>query len=217
VDWDETYTDVPLYFGEEPDPFLTELIVRLDRSRPVLDLGSGPGRNALYLAREGFVVHAVDPSGVATRALEETAVAERLLIDVWTGTFSDYTAPARIYGTILALGLIPVIDRVDADLLVARTRDWLAPGGIAVVTAFTTADPSYERFVEEGRVISKNSFALPDGEVRTFLEPDEAPTFFTDLEVLHHREGMGPEHRHGNNPPHRHAHVDLALQKRGQG
>jgi cyclopropane fatty-acyl-phospholipid synthase-like methyltransferase len=213
MDWNEKYTDIPDYFGDEPDPLLAGHLGQLDRGRPVLDLGSGPGRNALFLAREGFVVHAVDPSGVATHALEKIAEEERLLIDVWTGRFSDYPTIDGSYGTILALGLIPVLDRDGVDFLVTRMRAWLAPGGIAIVTAFTTADPSFARFSGDGTEIGKNSFAHPDGEIRTFLEPNEAPALFDGLASLHHSEGLGPEHRHGNGPLHRHGMVNLTLRR----
>jgi cyclopropane fatty-acyl-phospholipid synthase-like methyltransferase len=211
--WDEKYSDIPDYFGDEPDPMLVEFVERLDRGRPVLDLGCGPGRNALFLAREGFVVHAIDPSGVATRTLEEIAEQERLLVDVWTGSFSNYPTTDGSYGTILALGLIPVLDRNGVDLLVEKTRAWLAPGGIAVITTFTTSDPSFARFAGEGTAIGKNSFVHPDGEVRTFLEPGEAPRLFDGFEVLRHREGMGPEHRHGEGPLHRHGLVGITLRR----
>ena len=213
MDWNAKYLETPGYFGDEPEPVLVDLVEALDRGLPVLDLGSGPGRNTFFLAREGFVVHAVDPSGVATRALERVAEKERLLIDVWTGSFSDYPATDGSYGTILALGLIPELDREGVDLLVAKMRAWLAPAGIAIVTAFTTADPSFARFAAEGTELGKSSFVLPEGEVRTFLEPDEAPALFGDLEVLRHSEGMDPEHRHGNGPEHRHAMVNIALRR----
>ena len=129
------------------------------------------------------------------------------------GDFSNYPAADGSYGTILALGLIPVLDRKGVDLLVGSMRAWLAPGGIAIVTAFTTSDPSYARFASEGAEIGKNSFVHPDGEVRPFLEPGEAPLLFDGFEVLHHSEGMGPEHRHGDGPLHRHGLVDIILRR----
>jgi len=213
MDWNETYAETSDFFGSEPDPVVHEYRERLHRRSPVLDIGSGQGRNALYLAREGFVVHAIDPSSVALRDLESAASSHGLKIEVWTGVFEDYPALSGSYGTVLAMGLIPILGRDEVDALSTRIRDWTIAGGLVFVTAFTTADPSYSRFAQDSDRIGRHSFALPDGCIRTFLEPDEAPALFPGFEVLRHREGPGPGHRHGDGPVHRHALVELVLKR----
>ncbi|MDC0768282.1 class I SAM-dependent methyltransferase [Streptomyces sp. HD] len=69
--WDEFYTDrskpVP-FFADKPDENLVSYLDRgLVTGGRALDLGCGPGRNALYLAERGFEVDAVDlsPSAMA--------------------------------------------------------------------------------------------------------------------------------------------------------
>ncbi|MGJ5756082.1 methyltransferase family protein [Streptomyces puniciscabiei] len=75
--WDDFYTardkSVP-FFAAKPDENLVSYLERgLIRPGRVLDLGCGPGRNALYLAARGFDVDAVDLSPAAIAWAEERA------------------------------------------------------------------------------------------------------------------------------------------------
>jgi len=75
--WDGFYADrdraVP-FFVAKPDEHLVSYLDRgLIAPGRVLDLGCGPGRNALYLASLGFAVDAVDLSPAAIAWAEERA------------------------------------------------------------------------------------------------------------------------------------------------
>ncbi|TCI99711.1 class I SAM-dependent methyltransferase [Aeromicrobium sp. IC_218] len=78
--WDAFYADrergVP-FFREAPDESLVAWheAGRLPRGGRVLDLGSGPGRNAVWLAQQGYAVDAVDLSAEAVRWGGERASA----------------------------------------------------------------------------------------------------------------------------------------------
>ena len=63
-----------------PAPLLIEAVEMLPPGR-ALDLASGPGRNALYLASLGWSVVAVDSSAAAIRILRERAAAARLSVE----------------------------------------------------------------------------------------------------------------------------------------
>ncbi|MFD7922414.1 class I SAM-dependent methyltransferase [Streptomyces sp. NPDC059740] len=75
--WDAFYANrsrpVP-FFVDKPDENLVSSIDRgLITPGRALDLGSGPGRNALYLASKGFTVDAVDLSPAAIEWARERA------------------------------------------------------------------------------------------------------------------------------------------------
>lgn len=75
--WDDFYADrsrpVP-FFAAKPDESLVSYVNRgLITEGRALDLGCGPGRNALYLAAAGFDVDAVDLSPAAIAWAEERA------------------------------------------------------------------------------------------------------------------------------------------------
>lgn len=216
MDWNKTYSQNKDYFGSDPDSIITKFLTRLDRGGPVLDIGAGEGRNAIYLAREGFVVHALDPSRVAMQRLGKLAAEQGIEVTVSVAEFADHDVDAGSYSTILVMGTLPILTRDDIGLLAVKMKDWSMVGGLAFVTAFTTADPSYPRYSRDMKQIGRHSFALPEGGVRTFLEPDEAPTIFQGFDVLHHWEGLGQEHRHGRDEAHRHGWVELVLRRRGE-
>ena len=75
--WDGFYADrdkpVP-FFAAKPDENLVSYLDRgLLKPGRALDLGCGPGRNALYLAANGFTVDAVDLSATAVAWARERA------------------------------------------------------------------------------------------------------------------------------------------------
>lgn len=80
--WDNFYSDrerkIP-FFENHPDENLVEYI---EKKRLVagkaLELGCGPGRNAIYLARNGFHVDAVDQSEEGLGWAEERARGNRV-------------------------------------------------------------------------------------------------------------------------------------------
>ena len=77
--WEEHYAQAAA-IDFMPAPLLIEAAELLSPGR-ALDLASGPGRNALYLAGLGWSVVAVDSSTAAIRILRERAGASRLSVD----------------------------------------------------------------------------------------------------------------------------------------
>ena len=59
--WDRRYGALDYCYGTEPNAFVAECSVQLPPG-PVLCLGEGEGRNAVFLARRGHAVTAFDQS-----------------------------------------------------------------------------------------------------------------------------------------------------------
>ncbi len=211
--YDQAYRDVPDYFGDEPTEILTKYFHLMDKARPVLDIGAGQGRNSIFLARQGYTVDAIDPSPVGLETIDQIAAKEHLLIQTCPVGFEDFAADNAPYTGLLLFGVIQVLTRDKADILVGKIRTWLADGGLAFIAAFSTEDPSYEKSVAALRRVGANSFVTGDNEYRTYLEPNEILTLFSEFTVVRHQEGMGPIHRHGNSPSHQHAEIIAVLRK----
>ena len=62
--WDRRYEEKDLVWSAEPNQFLPPAVRGLEPGR-ALDLAAGEGRNAIWLAQQGWEVTAVDFSGVA--------------------------------------------------------------------------------------------------------------------------------------------------------
>lgn len=75
--WDERYATGDYEPGREHSPLVEEAAGFIGEGRALV-LACGAGRNALYLASEGFEVDAVDISAVAIEMAEAEAVARGL-------------------------------------------------------------------------------------------------------------------------------------------
>ncbi|MER5887622.1 class I SAM-dependent methyltransferase [Streptomyces sp. NPDC001941] len=144
--WDGFYAD-----REKPVPFFVpkpdeNLVGHLERGTltpgRALDLGCGPGRNALYLAARGFAVDAVDLSPTALAWAGERAREAGADIRFHQGNAFDpeFTALEGSYDLIYDSGCfhhLPPHRRVSYLALVERH---LAPGGHLALTAFAAGE-----------------------------------------------------------------------------
>ncbi len=211
--YDDAYARFDDYFGSEPDRILKDYSGRIDRSRPVLDIGVGQGRHAFFLARKGIRIDAIDPSEVSIRMVSAIARREKLSIRTYRCGFEEFFPETDLYSGILIFGLIQTLRRESIGILVEKVKLWTCEGSLIFVTGFTTADPSFARYRREGMTIGKNSFVGKEGDVNTYLEPGEILQLFHEFEAIHHWEGMGRRHRHGNGAPERHARFEAVLKR----
>ncbi|MFO0773972.1 MAG: dihydroneopterin aldolase [Nitrospiraceae bacterium] len=119
-----------------PARFLVEQLYRLPRGR-ALDVASGAGRNAMYLATNGFQVECIDRDEQALIALNSMAQARSLAATLSTRTVDLETDPAHIpdLGT-EQYEVIMVFFYLYRPLF-PRLIQALKPGGILVYETFT--------------------------------------------------------------------------------
>jgi len=215
MQYDETYGSVEHYFGAQPERLLKNHYRKVDKSGRVLDLGVGQGRHALFLARKGYSVDAIDPSRVAVEMVSEAAAREHLPIRTYRCGFDAFAPQTDYYSGILIFGLIQILPRPSIRLLLEKVGAWTRAGSIVFVRAFSTQDPSFDRTRRSRRWKScgKNSFKNGRSHFRTYLESGEILHLFDDYRTIYHWEGLGPEHRHGDGPSERHAEVEAVFQR----
>jgi SAM-dependent methyltransferase len=126
-DWNTRYAAADLVWGAAPNRFVVaELAGQTPKGR-ALDLACGEGRNAIWLAEQGWTVTAVDFSDVAIERARK--LAERRGIDVeWL--CADLTAYEPPVGA-FQLVLIAYLQLPGAELrtVLARASAALAPAG----------------------------------------------------------------------------------------
>jgi SAM-dependent methyltransferase len=126
--WNSILTAENPMFNTEPNDFL----VRMTKGRPpgrALDVGMGQGRNALYLAQQGWNVTGFDPAEKAVAAAREQA--KRMGVTVVTYVEGDETFD---FGR--AQWDLVVLSYVGVRHLVAKLSDAMKPGGLVVVEGF---------------------------------------------------------------------------------
>jgi SAM-dependent methyltransferase len=141
----ESPENVERFAAREPDARLAALVPGYadPRAVRVLDVGCAGGRNAVFLARHGFDVHAVDSSEAMvaeTRRrlaplLGESEAARRVRV----GRMDDLGwAPGGSFDLVVALGVYHCAQsREEWDRSLSETARVLAPGGRLLVSVFT--------------------------------------------------------------------------------
>ena len=147
TDW---YTDEdfwrkfgPLMFGveqfNEAADQVPALLARIDldgelKTGAVLDLGCGPGRHALPLARAGLAVTAIDTSGQLLDELRRSARDEALDIDIRQEDMREFSR-AGPFDAIFVMWTSFGYFEAEADhhRVLDRIADSLKPGGVVVL------------------------------------------------------------------------------------
>src|SRR2546429_8271195 len=83
--WDEAYASAELVWTAEANRFVVEELAGLAAGR-ALDLGTGEGRNAIWLAERGWRVTAVDFSAVGLAKAAKPAEKRGVTRVPWLGT-----------------------------------------------------------------------------------------------------------------------------------
>ncbi len=129
----------PLMFGDEQFSEaagqVPTLLTRIGlKAGAVLDLGCGPGRHALPLARAGLEVTAIDTSEVLLDELRRRAADERLEIEIRCEDMREFARPDAfdaIFVMWTSFGYFE--DEADHDRVLAGIFESLKPGGVVVL------------------------------------------------------------------------------------
>lgn len=124
--WDERYAGPELVWGSGPNCFVAEELAALPPGRAI-DLGTGEGRNAIWLAERGFTVTAVDFSRVGLARAAGLAAGRGVSVDWVHADLLDYQPTPGGYDLVLIAYIQLPADRLTALARTAATA--LAPGG----------------------------------------------------------------------------------------
>jgi len=132
--WDQRYSSDQYIYGTEPNRFLSDNAGRLPRGK-ILCLAEGEGRNAVFLARQGYDVTAVDGSAVARdKALQ---LAEKHQVNI---TYLKADLASFDLGTEQWDGIVSIFAHLPAALRQSvhqRVCQALKPGGVLLLEAYT--------------------------------------------------------------------------------
>ncbi|HLJ24011.1 MAG TPA: methyltransferase domain-containing protein [Candidatus Acidoferrales bacterium] len=174
-DWDKRYRlreHAASDFEAGPTPLLMETAARLPPGQ-ALDLASGPGRNAMWLAEHGWSVTAVDgaPAAIETLQLRASERGQQKI----TGVIADLERDEfEIQPS--SWNLIAICYYLQRNLFEPAKRG-VVPGGVLI------------------SIVHMNEPGEADGPFR--LRPGEHEKYFAGWEILHLREGkaIDPAHR----------------------
>ncbi|MCK4923312.1 MAG: class I SAM-dependent methyltransferase [Bacteroidales bacterium] len=198
--YDIGYKTCQSFWGDNPGSLLMELedvILNYENLR-VLDLGCGEGKNAVYLAKKGCFVDAIDISKYAI-SNATAKVADTLNINIEQCDARSYSYTPNKYDIIIAYGLFHCFDnKVQVDKVIEDCISSLVNGGFLILCAFNsrkhdlTAHPGF------------NPLLLNHGNYLRYFKKFNI--------VFESDEDLFETHPH-NNIPHMHSMTRLIIQK----
>lgn len=134
-DWDERYAATELVWSAEPNRFVAELVSPLTPGTAI-DIAAGEGRNAIWLAQQGWTVTATDYSTVGVermRARAEAVLGEeagRLTALVADATVTAPGGPAAYDLVLFSYLQLP---RAEWRLALRNGVEAVRPGGHVLI------------------------------------------------------------------------------------
>lgn len=124
-DWDERYGEKPLLWSKGPNRFVSEELEDLEPGS-ALDVACGEGRNAVWLAEQGWEVTGVDFSSVALERARRMADDLELEVDWVEADILDWD-PGRRFDLVLVayVHFLPT----EWMALMHKAVSWVEPGG----------------------------------------------------------------------------------------
>lgn len=149
--WNDRFSVDGYLFGKEPNAFLQSEVHRLKPGGTILCVADGEGRNGVWLAQQGFKVHAIDGSEVALEKSKKLArernvticdslanleqgnggiFLEHADVDSWSWPIEEYDAVIAIFIQFASAAKRPVLfDNISGAL---------KSGGVLLLEGYAT-------------------------------------------------------------------------------
>lgn len=130
--WNDRYAGSGYFYGTEPNSFLAERCGLIEG--PVLSLSEGEGRNAVFLAEQGFDVLGVDLSKIALEKASQLAKSRGVEIRTLVADLAAYEPEENHYGAVISISAhLPSAIRNRLYPLIERA---LKPNGIVLLESY---------------------------------------------------------------------------------
>ncbi len=166
--WNERYSTEEFVYGAEPNDFLVSVATEIPAGSRILCLAEGEGRNAVYLARLGHEVLAVDQSAVGLEKAQRLAKEKGVEIETVVADLAEFTIKPESWDAIISIffHIPPALrSRLHADVVAG-----LKPGGVFILEAYT---PEQLELKTGGPPVAELMMCYKD------LEPELAGLSFT--------------------------------------
>ena len=164
--WNLKYEGTTYIYGKEPTAFLNEKLSLLKKGKALV-LAMGEGRNAVYLAENGFDVTGVDISAVGIEKCERLAEERGVAVNSVVADLTDYDMGSEQYD------LITNFYFFDESIL-PGVIDSLKPGGIFIFETYSRDHPKHSKFGPKN----------PD----YLVKPNELLEIFKSLRILYYED-----------------------------
>ncbi|MEV1290057.1 class I SAM-dependent methyltransferase [Micromonospora sp. NPDC049679] len=136
--WDARYAAAPdLVWTADPNRFVVEVLTDLPPGR-ALDLAAGEGRNAVWLAQQGWQVTAVEFSTVAVERGRRLADQRGVTVEWIVADLRAYAPPTDSFDAVIVAYLH--LPAADLSPVLTAAGAALAPGGTLLIVGHDVAN-----------------------------------------------------------------------------
>lgn len=154
--WDERYSAEAYAYGKQPNDFVVEQWGILPKGT-VLCLAEGEGRNAVYLAKQGFDVVAVDSSSAGMQKAKKLAAEKNVSIKTIVSDLAEFDFGMEQYDAVVSIFChLPVQIRARVHQHVIEA---IRPGGVLLLEAYR---PEQLKFKTGGPPVAELTMRLED-------------------------------------------------------
>lgn len=125
--WNERYRAADLVWGTDANCFVEEALGAREPGGRALDLACGEGRNAIWLAKRGWRVTAVDYADVAIERARKLAASAGVEVEWVCEDATSYAPDPEAFALVVVSYL--QVGRAERRLVLAHAAKALAPGG----------------------------------------------------------------------------------------
>jgi len=141
--WETRFSAPGYLFGTEPNAFLKSQANRLRKGQKALAIGDGEGRNGVWLAEQGLVVHSIDFSPTAVKKAEQLAKARGVTLTTELADVTQWTWPTAMFDVIVGI-FIQFVTPADRPRVFAGIRQALKPGGLLLLEGYGPKQLEYK-------------------------------------------------------------------------
>ena len=138
--WNGKFSKADYFYGTKANEFLASNISLLKNHKKLLCLGEGEGRNAIFFAKNGFEVSAIDASNLGLEKLQNRAIEEKLDIKTVCMDLNDWTVLEK-YDVIVASYLH--MFKNEREELFKKIENSLSSNGYFIGEFFSTKQLSF--------------------------------------------------------------------------
>ena len=137
--WDQRYDQTEFVYGTNPNDFLKDSYLYIPKGGKVLCLAEGEGRNAVFIAMQGYQVTAVDQSKVGLEKAKKLAEENGVEIETIVSDLEHFDLGKECWD-----GIVSIFAHVPPALrekLHTQVQGALKKGGVLILEGFTPRQP----------------------------------------------------------------------------
>jgi 2-polyprenyl-3-methyl-5-hydroxy-6-metoxy-1,4-benzoquinol methylase len=140
--WDARFSAADYIFGREPNAFLMSQLAHFSVGAEVLDVATGEGRNAVWLAQQGCAVTGIDVSPLGLAKARRLAAERGVEIDFEEADVRAWKWPSNRFDAIVTI-FIQFAAPPERQRVFDGMKAALRPGGVVVLQGYTPKQLEY--------------------------------------------------------------------------